>query len=200
MVNLCLKVTCNKMKQLGVLFHFRSLGGVAICIGCICKCCKSGTYWPYLPIYWNSFRKITLKGYHATWRVNVILLQLTDKPNAPDNFGVTPIHMAARIGHAEIAKPWPLSSCGCPKFAGCEKVHYINILHICTFLFLNVMRSHIAILLGLKRTRQTFPSPGCQMKWASKCFAQPQDFHFQHFLQKHFSWLLNQYSNHLFLK
>ena len=103
-VILCLKVTCNKMKQ------FRSLGGVAICIGCICKCCKSGTYWPYLPIYWNSFRKITLKGYHATWRANVILLQLTDNPNAPDNFGVTPIHMAPRIGHAEIAKPWPLSS------------------------------------------------------------------------------------------
>ena len=31
-------------------------------------------------------------------------LPLTDNPNAPNNFGVTPIHLAAKYGHTEIVK------------------------------------------------------------------------------------------------
>ena len=33
-----------------------------------------------------------------------ILIALTDNPNAPDKFGITPIHWAARYGHTEIVE------------------------------------------------------------------------------------------------
>ena len=33
-----------------------------------------------------------------------ILAPLTDNPNAPNDFGDTPIHWAAKFGHTEIVK------------------------------------------------------------------------------------------------
>ena len=41
---------------------------------------------------------------HEDIEIVQILAPLTDIPNAPDNYGWTPIHLAAQYGHTKIVK------------------------------------------------------------------------------------------------
>ena len=55
-------------------------------------------------VYWDGSSIIFWAAHYGYTEIVKVLVTLTNTPNAPNNYGDTPIHEAVKKGHTEIVK------------------------------------------------------------------------------------------------